>query len=170
MGRAWPGREGPAVVGVLKGMSHHDTKSLLTRVTGVAGALGVLATGAVHLEEYSANHFSTVPTIGTLFLLNFIGSVVIAAGLLVPLRDIAPRTVRLVRISSALAGVGLAASSLIGLWISETSSLFGFTDYGTRPAILAAIAAEGFTVVFLSAYLALSRGRGSRAGRLLPSP
>lgn len=151
-------------------MTRHDAKGFLTRLTAVAGALGVLATGADHLEEYSANHFSTVPTIGTLFLLNFIGSLVIAAGLLVPLRGMAPRSVRLVRMSSALAGISLAAFSLIGLWISETSSLFGFTDSGTRPAILAAIAAEVFTVVFLSAYLALSRGRGSRAGRLLPSP
>ena len=149
-------------------MSTH--KDLLLRIASWAGALGVLATGADHLEEYTANHFSSVPTIGTLFLLNFIGSVVIAAGLLVPLPRIAPRSVRLVRMTSAAAGISLAGLSLLGLWISETSSLFGFTDNGTRPAIVAAIAAEAFTVISLCAYLVLSRRRGWRAGPLLPSP
>ena len=147
-----------------------NTPTLLTRLTLWAGALGVLAIGADHLEEYSANHFSSVPTIGVLFLLNFIGSVAIAAGLLIPLRPMAPRLVRAVRISSALAGISLATLSLLGLWISETSSLFGFTDNGTRSAIVAAIASEAFTIISLSAYLVLSRARGWHGGRLLPSP
>lgn len=35
-----------------------------------------------------------------------------------------------------ISGIGLAASSLVGLWISEHSSLFGFSDHGYRPAIV----------------------------------
>jgi hypothetical protein len=37
------------------------------RLALIIGALAVLATGADHLEEYTANQFSTVPTIGPLF-------------------------------------------------------------------------------------------------------
>jgi hypothetical protein len=54
-----------------------------------------------------------------------------------------------------VSGVGIGATSLIALWISESSSLFGFTDYGFRPTIVAAIVAESVAVVALSAYLAL---------------
>ena len=55
-----------------------------------------------------------------------------------------------------LGGIGIATTSLLALWISETSSLFGFTDYGFRPTIVAAIVAESITVLALSAYLGLS--------------
>src|SRR5947207_9394599 len=44
------------------------TRTILARITLSVGAIAVLATGADHLEEYTANQFSTVPTIGTLFL------------------------------------------------------------------------------------------------------
>ena len=59
----------------------------------------------------------------------------------------------------ALTGVGIAAASLVGLWISESSSLFGFTDYGFRPTIVTAIVAESTTIVGLTAYLVLAHVR-----------
>jgi hypothetical protein len=124
-----------------------------------AGALAVLATGAVHLEEYAANNFASVPTIGTLFLLNFITATIIGVGLLLPLRRIVPRAADPLRALLALGGIGIAGSSLIGLWISESSSLFGFTDYGFRPAIVAAIVAESTAIVALTAYLGLAGPR-----------
>lgn len=120
------------------------------------GAAAILATGADHLDEYAANGFSTVPTIGTLFLLNFIGATVIGIGLLLPLRRIAPRFASPLRLLIVLSAIGLAATSLIGLWISETSSLFGFTDYGSRPTIVVAIVAESTAIITLTAYLALA--------------
>jgi hypothetical protein len=40
------------------------------------GALAVVATGGAHIEQYAVDSYSTVPTIGTLFLLNFIGAIV----------------------------------------------------------------------------------------------
>ena len=94
----------------------------------------------------------------------------IAAGLLIPLGRLGRGLASRIRMASALGGISLAGLSLIGLWISETSSLFGFTDNGTRPAIVAAIVAEAFTILALSAYVVLSRGRGWPGGRLLPSP
>ena len=39
----------------------------------VAGALSLLAVGAVHLQQYDYL-YSAIPTIGTLFLLNFVGA------------------------------------------------------------------------------------------------
>jgi hypothetical protein len=137
-------------------MQSTDTRTVLTRVAVIAGALAVLATGADHLEEYTVNQFSTVPTIGTLFLLNFIAATLVGVGLLLPLRRIAPRFADVIRALLALAGIGIAATSLLGLWISEQSSLFGFTDHGFRPAIVAAIASEVVAVIALGAYLALA--------------
>src|SRR5947208_16809250 len=104
------------------------TRTILARITLSVGAIAVLATGADHLSEYTANQFSTVPTIGTLFLLNFVAATVIGVGLLLPLDRITKHSGGPLRVLLALSGIGLAASSLIGLWISENSSLFGFTD------------------------------------------
>lgn len=140
-------------------MPEHRTRTLLAQVALVVGALAVLATGADHLEEYTINQFSTVPTIGTLFLLNFISATIIGVGLLLPLDRIARQLAQPLRALLALGGIAIAASSLVGLWISEHSSLFGFTDHGYRTAIVVAIAAEAVAVLALTAYLALAAPR-----------
>jgi hypothetical protein len=128
-------------------------RTIIAYVTLVTGAAGLLATGADHLDEY-AHGFSTVPTIGTLFLLNFLAATLVGAALLVPWNYLAKSRAAQIRALLALGGIGIAGMSLIGLWISETSSLFGFTDNGFRPTIVAAIIAESITVVALTAYLA----------------
>jgi hypothetical protein len=137
-------------------MPTNRTHTTLSQLTLIAGALGVLATGADHLEEYTINQFSTVPTIGTLFLLNFIAATIVGVGLLLPLRRIAGRFADLVRALLAMSGIGIAATSLIGLWISEQSSLFGFSDHGYRPAIVVAIVVEVIAVIALTAHLVLA--------------
>jgi hypothetical protein len=146
-------------------MSQDRTRTILARFLLILGAAGLWATGADHLYEYSANGFSTVPTIGTLFLLNFIAATLVGAGLLLPLEGISKRFGARLRAMLALGGIGIATTSLLGLWISETSSLFGFTDYGFRPTIVAAIVAESVTLLALSAYLGLS---GIRLFHTLP--
>ncbi len=140
-------------------MSSTRTRAILARLTLGLGALAVLVTGADHLEEYTVNQFSTVPTIGTLFLLNFVAATVVGIGLLLPLGRLAGRFAVPLRALLALGGIGIAGTSLVALWISESSSLFGFTDHGYRPAIVVAIVAEAAAVVALSAYLALSDAR-----------
>ena len=135
------------------------THNLLAQLTLGAGALAVLATGADHLEEYTVNQFSSVPTIGTLFLLNFIMATLIGVGLLLPLGRITKRFAEPIRVLLAIGGIGIGAASLIGLWISETSTLFGFADGGYRPAIVVAIAAEATAVLALSSYLALAHAQ-----------
>lgn len=137
-------------------MPANRTRLILARLALAVGALAVLVTGADHLEEYTINQFSTVPTIGTLFLLNFIAATVVGVGLLLPLGHITKRLADPIRALLALSGIGIAAVSLVSLWISESSSLFGFTDHGYRPAIVVAIVAEAVAVLALSAYLALA--------------
>jgi hypothetical protein len=132
---------------------------MLAQLAGVIGALALLTTGADHLEEYTVNQFSTVPTIGTLFLLNFISATLVGVGLLLPLGRLSKRLAERLRAVLAIAGLGIAASSLVSLWISERSSLFGFTDHGYRTAIVVAIVAEAVAIVALSAYLVLADAR-----------
>ena len=118
------------------------------------GALCLLVVGAVHLEQYFAVHFDVVPIIGPLFVLNFAGATLIGLGLLLPFA-------RRLRMLLALGGIGLAATSFVFLFVSEHQPLFGFQDYGYRPSILIALAAEAAAVALLGAYLVL-RVRGSR--------
>jgi hypothetical protein len=118
------------------------------------GALAVLAVGAVHLEQYFAVHFDVVPVIGPLFALNFAGATLIGLGLLIP-----SARLRLVHILLALGGIGLAATSFVFLFVSEHRQLFGFQDYGYRPAIVIALAAEGAAALLLGGYLALRARR-----------
>jgi hypothetical protein len=140
-------------------MPANRTRKTVVNGALVIGAVAVVVTGADHFDEYAANGFSTVPTIGTLFLLNFIASTLVGVGLLLPWRVLAKRFADPLRTLLAVSGIGIAAMSLIGLWISESSSLFGFTDYGFRPTIVVAIVAESIAIVALTAYLVLDDGR-----------
>jgi hypothetical protein len=126
-----------------------DTPARTSRggtIPRVLGALAVLAIGAVHLEQYFAVHFNVVPVIGPLFALNFAGATLIALGLLLPLHRL--------HVLIALGGIGLAATSFVFLFVSEHQPLFGFQDYGYRPAIIIALAAEAAAVALLAGYLA----------------
>jgi hypothetical protein len=104
----------------------------------ILGAAAVLVVGAVHLEQYFGVHF-----------LNFIGSVVIAAGLLLPLRRL--------HALFALGGIAIGVVSFVFLELSEHGGIFGFQDYGYRAAIVVALAAEAAAAVLLAAYLLLRR-------------
>jgi hypothetical protein len=151
-------------------MQTKHTRTILARLALGVGAAALLATGADHLDEYTANHFSTVPTIGTLFLLNFITATVVTVGLVLPWGRITKRYANRTRALLAVSGIGIAASSLIGLWISESSSLAGFTDYGFRPTIVVAIVAESLSIVALTAYLTLENVDRRNPLTRLPDP
>jgi hypothetical protein len=136
-------------------------RAIVAQALRYLGALAVLATGVAHIEQYAVDDYSTVPTIGTLFLLNFVAAIVIAIGLIVPLGRVTGRYATATRALFAVAGIGLAVFSLVGLFISETSGLFGFVEHGYRMAIVVAIVVEGVAAVFLVAFL-LANGRGLR--------
>lgn len=117
------------------------------------GALALLVTGAVHLREFE-RFYSQIPTIGTLFLLNFVGATAIGLCLLAPVEHISGRYGSTLLVLLAAAGIALAAVAFLFLLISEQTPLFGFKEPGYDPTgIAAARAAEVATVVFLGAFL-----------------
>src|SRR3954469_3701253 len=127
-----------------------------TTLTRYLGAVAVLAVGVDHIEQYYADYYRAVPTIGTLFVLDFISATVIAAGLLLPLGRLTSRFGG-DRGSPvlALAGIGIGAGTLAGLLASENVGLFGFMEVGYRSAIVLSIVFDVAAVAFLSAFLAL---------------
>jgi hypothetical protein len=122
-------------------------------VTRVAGALALLVAGGIHLEQYTAGHFSVVPTIGELFLVNFISATLLGLWLLAPVPRAHRRTLLLADCVVAAAGLGVAGGALIALLISETQPLFGFMENGYRLEAVIALASEAATIVLLGAFL-----------------
>jgi hypothetical protein len=117
------------------------------------GALAVLAVGAVHLYEFE-HLYSQIPTIGTLFFLNFLGATAIGLGLLAPVERIGGRRGSALLVLLALAGIALAAVAFAFLVISQHTPLFGFKEPGYDPTGIDAVrAAEVATVIFLGAFL-----------------
>ena len=125
-------------------------RSIIAWTALYLGALAVLATGVDHIQQYYANDYSSVPTIGTLFFLNFVGAVVLAGGLIAPLRRVAGRYADAIRAAFAVGGIGLAVLSLVSLFISEGSGLFGFVENGYRPAIVKPRCSVGISITLES--------------------
>jgi hypothetical protein len=124
-------------------------------VARYAGALALLAVGLDHLQQYTVDSYSVIPTIGTLFLLNFISAAVLAVGLAAPVHRLPGRAGRLAVPLLSGAGIGVAAGSLAGLIVSESVGLFGFMETGYRGAIVVSIALEILAIVLLLAHLVL---------------
>lgn len=116
----------------------------------ILAAVLILFVGADHYYEYSSGGYSVVPTIGTLFLLNFISACVVGVMLLAPLERLSRRFGNAAVALAGLSGFGIAAGSLAALLISEQTSLFGFMESNYRPAIVVALAAEAAATVCLA--------------------
>ena len=56
--------------------------------TRYLGALVLLAVGLDHLQQYALDHYSAVPTIGSLFVVNAVAAAVLAAGLAAPVQQL----------------------------------------------------------------------------------
>jgi predicted lipoprotein with Yx(FWY)xxD motif len=126
------------------------------------GAAALLAVGADHIQQYYAAYYRSVPTIGPLFLANFLSALVVSLGLVLPLRRIAGRRTDRMRAILAVTGIGIAAGSIVALLISENAGLFGFMERGYHGAIVLALSLEGAAVVLLAAFLVLVGGRERR--------
>jgi hypothetical protein len=125
-----------------------------------AGAVAILATGAIHLQQLIVQDFQGIPTIRVLFLLNVIGSGVVGACLLAPLRRVLARRWA-DRAEAAFTAVALmiAIGSLVGLFIAENGSLFGLSTHRYSTVAVLAIVVEGIAVVLLTPVLARSLSR-----------
>jgi hypothetical protein len=129
------------------------------------GAVLILFVGADHYYEYSVGEYSLLPTIGTLFLLNFISATVVGVLLLAPLDRIFHQFGKAVLVIAAVSGFGIAATSLAALLVSEQTALFGFMELNYRATIVVALATESAAAVCLGLLLLLSlRARRSASG------
>jgi hypothetical protein len=119
------------------------------------GAVSILLVGAVHAQQYYQAYFSVVPTIGTLFLLSFIGAGIVGTTLFLPVRRLGRLMGDLTLSLAALGAIGIALGTLVSLLISEYRPLFGFMESGYRLAIVLTLLFDGLTMLFLGVFLAI---------------
>jgi predicted lipoprotein with Yx(FWY)xxD motif len=115
---------------------------------GIAGAVLLVASGAIHLDLYLTG-YNSIPTIGWLFLLQVIS----AFGLAIAI----PATgLRLAYAAGAAFAIGTLGGYLLSLWVG----LFGFTEVRTTAGIVAGIIdVAAFAVLAAGAVSGLELGR-----------
>jgi hypothetical protein len=125
------------------------------RAARYLGAAALLGVGIDHLQQYIGADYSVIPTIGTLFVLNFVGATGLSLALLGPLERIGGRFGGALLALASAAGIALAAVSFVFLFISERTPLFGFMEPGYDPTGITVVrVVEIATVVFLGLFLA----------------
>ena len=127
----------------------HETA---TEAARYLGAVSVLLVGAVHAQQYYDAYFSVVPTIGTLFLLSFVGAGAVGAVLFAPMRRLG-RAGEAILALAALGGIGIALGTLVSLLVSEYTPLFGFMESGYRLAVDLTLLFDVMTTAFLGFFL-----------------
>ena len=140
-------RSGPHVV---MSMGSNRGASLPRRSwSGIAGAVLLVASGAIHLDLYLTG-YRTIPTIGWLFLLQVIAAFALAIAIVVTGSWLA-----------AAAGAGFALSILGGYLLSLRVGLFGFTEVRTTAGIVSGIIdVAAFAVLAIAAAPGLPLARG----------
>jgi hypothetical protein len=133
-------------------------RTLVGPVARYLGAVALAAVGVDHLWQFSVDSYSVIPTIGTLFALNFASALLVALGLIAPPQRLIRRWGRALPALLAAGGVGIALGSFAGLEVSESTGLFGFMESGYRAAIVLSIALDAATLIFLGAFLLAGRG------------
>jgi len=128
-------------------------RGIAGEVARYLGAVSILVVGAIHAQQYYDTYFYVVPTIGTLFLLSFIGAGIAGAVLLAPVRMLGRRLGDLILALAALGAIGIALGTLVSLLISEYTPLFGFMESGYRLAIVLTLVFDGLTTAFLGLFL-----------------
>jgi hypothetical protein len=123
------------------------------KVARYLGAVSILSVGAVHAQQYYGAYFSVVPTIGTLFLLSFVGAGVVGVVLIAPVRRLGRNLGDLILVLAALGAIGIALGSLVSLLVSEYMPVFGFMESGYRLAIVLALVFDALTTVFLGLFV-----------------
>jgi len=123
------------------------------------GAISILVVGAIHAQQYYDAYFYVVPTIGTLFLLSFIGAAVVGVTLLAPVRKLGARLGDVILALAALGAIGIAIGTFVSLLVSEYTPLFGFMESGYRLAVVLTLVFDGLTTAFLGVFLATEFGR-----------
>lgn len=111
---------------------------MAARMPRFVAAVFLLIGGFLHYKLWSSG-YRYIPKIGPLFIANVVGSVVLAAAVVVSRRA-----------TVALAGVLFAAGSLTALLLSRTVGVFGFTEAIWTTEAIQTLASEIGAVVALS--------------------
>lgn len=137
-------------------MEKADPRRLLELVARVLVVASLAVMAWVHLELYSADGYSSIPTIGWLFLVNGIaGSVLGLAMLLSPRRFLA---------LVALASAGMLAGTFAGLVVSMHHTVFGWRgSTNEKYAWVALIDEAAGALIALAMVATRMRGSGWRA-------
>lgn len=128
----------------------HERTSEIARYLG---AVSILVVGGIHAEQYYEAYFSQVPTIGTLFLLSFIGAGIVGAVLLAPVWLLGERLANLILAVAALGAIGIALGTCVGLLVSEYTPLFGFMESDYRVAVVLSLLFDSLAAVFLGIFV-----------------
>ena len=128
-------------------------RHVAAEVARYLGAISILVVGAIHAQQYYDAYFRVVPTIGTLFLLSFVGSGVVGTVLLAPVRRLGRNAGDLILVLAALGAIGIALGSLASLLVSEYRPLFGFMESGYRLAIVLTLVFDTLATVFLAIFI-----------------
>jgi hypothetical protein len=128
-------------------------RELVAEIARYLGAVSILVVGAIHAQQYYDAYFYAVPTIGTLFLLSFIGAAIVGTVLFAPARLLGRRIGDLLLALAALGAIGIALGTLVSLLVSEYTPLFGFMESGYRLAIVLTLVFDGLTTAFLGLFL-----------------
>lgn len=138
-------------------------------VLRLLAAASLFAIGGVHIQQYIVQDYRVIPTIGPLFLLNFIAGTVLGLYFLFPARARVGRIRSIVDTLAALSGLGLAIGGAVALIVSEHTPLFGFMEHGYRFAIVFTFAAEGVAIVVLGTLLVMRHASPCRREPSNPS-
>jgi hypothetical protein len=126
-------------------------------VMRLLGALALLVIGGLHYQQYRYAFYSSIPTIGPLFIVNFVSATALGLLLLTPIRSRLVRRGRLLHQLAAVGGIGVAGGGLVALLISERTPLFGFMEHGYRFAIVLAIVSDAVAIMTLALFLLCAR-------------
>jgi hypothetical protein len=143
-----------------------QTRNRFLTATRALAGITLLLIGGIHYQQYRYAFYSAIPIIGPLFLLNFIGGTALGLCLLAPGKSRLGRPGNPREQLTASAGIGLAASGLAALLISENTPLFGFMERGYRLVIVLTISSEVVAIVLLTLFLVLARSRAHGRGAI----
>jgi hypothetical protein len=150
---ARPGRAGDRGAMRARPLGRDHLRELTGEIARYLGAVSILLVGAVHAQQYYQAYFSVVPTIGTLFLLSFIGAGIVGTVLLAPVRLLGRQVGDLLLAFAALGAISIAFGTLVSLLISEYMPLFGFMESGYRLAVVLTLLFDVLTTLFLGVFL-----------------
>ena len=117
---------------------------MTARLTRSLAAGLLLAGGIIHYNLWQGG-YRHIPTIGPLFLVNFLGSLALAGAVLSSRH----------RLTVTLAGIFFAAGSLVALVLSRTIGVFGFTETIWTPQAVKTLLSEAGAIATLGVALAL---------------